>query len=68
MSADRILKALWVVRRGDPDHYQAGVNFGIAIGMASMLPYEQHVRLSDLVVNAARYARLDQEKRQQEAA
>ncbi|MCY1341528.1 hypothetical protein D9M68_138750 [compost metagenome] len=67
MSTKRILAALWMVRRGDPDRYQAGVNFGIAIGMASMLPYEQHVRLSDLALNAARYARFDEKKRQEVA-
>lgn len=59
MNTHRILKALWNVRNGSDFEYQEAINFGIAIGMASMLPYEQHVRLGNLAKNASDYARKD---------
>lgn len=65
MNAEIILKALWNVRNGSPFEYQEGINFGICIGMASMLPYDQHVRLSMLTKNAADYARRDRAAKRQ---
>lgn len=62
MSHQRLLNALWKVRQGNADSYQDGINFGIAIGMASCLPYEQHVRVSDLILNAAQYAKKERAK------
>ena len=59
MKAELILKALWNVRNGSPFEYQEAINFGIVIGMATMLPYDQHVRIGKLVKNAAEYARRD---------
>ena len=59
MKAELILKALWNVRNGSPFEYQEGINFGICIGMASMLSYDEQVRLNALTQNAAAHARLD---------
>ena len=60
-----ILKALWNVRNGSPFEYQEAIDFGIVIGMAAMLSYEQQVRLNILVKNAADYARRDRAAKRQ---
>ena len=60
-----ILKALWNVRNGSPFEYQEAIDFGIVIGMAAMLPYEQQVRLNILAKNAAYYARRDRADKRQ---
>ena len=60
-----ILKALWNVRNGSPFEYQEAIDFGIVIGMAAMLPYEQQVRLNILAKNAADYARRDRAAKRQ---
>lgn len=65
MSTKLILKALWNVRNGSPFEYQEAIDFGIVIGMAAMLPYEQQVRLNILAKNAADYARRDRAAKRQ---
>ena len=60
-----ILKALWNVRNGSPFEYQEAIDFGIVIGMAAMLSYEQQVRLNILAKNAADYARRDRATKRQ---
>ena len=60
-----ILKALWNVRNGSPFEYQEAIDFGIVIGMAAMLSYEQQVRLNILAKNAADYARRDRAAKRQ---
>ena len=65
MNTELILKALWNVRNGSPFEYQEAIDFGIVIGMAAMLSYEQQVRLNILVKNAADYARRDRAAKRQ---
>ena len=65
MNTALILKALWNVRNGSPFEYQEAIDFGIVIGMAAMLPYEQQVRLNILTKNAADHARLDRAAKRQ---
>ena len=65
MNTKLILKALWNVRNGSPFEYQEAIDFGIVIGMAAMLSYEQQVRLNILVKNAADYARRDRAAKRQ---
>ena len=65
MNTKLILKALWNVRNGSPFEYQEAIDFGIVIGMAAMLPYEQQVRLNMLTKNAAANARLDRAAKRQ---
>ena len=65
MNTALILKALWNVRNGSPFEYQEAIDFGIVLGMASMLPYDQHVRLNMLTKNAAANARLDRAAKRQ---
>ena len=65
MNAELILKALWNVRNGSPFEYQEAIDFGIVIGMAAMLSYEQQVRLNILAKNAADYARRDRAAKRQ---
>ena len=65
MSTELILKALWNVRNGSPFEYQEAIDFGIVIGMAAMLSYEQQVRLNILAKNAADYARRDRAAKRQ---
>ena len=65
MKATIILKALWNVRNGSPFEYQEAIDFGIVIGMAAMLPYDQQVRLNMLTQNAADHARLDSAAKRQ---
>ena len=65
MNTKLILKALWSVRNGSPFEYQEAIDFGIVIGMAAMLPYEQQVRLNILTKNAADHARLDRAAKRQ---
>ncbi len=65
MNTKLILKALWNVRNGSPFEYQEAIDFGIVIGMASMLPYDQQVRLNNLTQNAADHARLDRAAKRQ---
>ena len=65
MNTELILKALWNVRNGSPFEYQEAIDFGIVIGMAAMLPYEQQVRLNILAKNAADHARLDRAAKRQ---
>ena len=65
MNTKIILKALWNVRNGSPFEYQEAIDFGIVIGMAAMLPYEQQVRLNILTKNAADHARLDRAAKRQ---
>ena len=65
MNTKLILKALWNVRNGSPFEYQEAIDFGIVIGMAAMLPYEQQVRLNILAKNAADYARRDRAAKRQ---
>ena len=65
MNTKLILKALWNVRNGSPFEYQEAVDFGIVIGMAAMLSYEQQVRLNILAKNAADHARLDRAAKRQ---
>ena len=65
MNTKLILKALWNVRNGSPFEYQEAIDFGIVIGMASMLPYDQQVRLNILAKNAADHARLDRAAKRQ---
>ena len=60
-----ILKALWNVRNGSPFEYQEAIDFGIVIGMAAMLSYEQQVRLNILAKNAADHARMDRAAKRQ---
>ena len=65
MNTELILKALWNVRNGSPFEYQEAIDFGIVIGMAAMLSYEQQVRLNILAKNAAAHARLDRAAKRQ---
>ena len=65
MKSELILKALWNVRNGSPFEYQEAIDFGIVIGMAAMLSYEQQVRLNILAKNAADYARRDRAAKRQ---
>ena len=65
MNTKIILRALWNVRNGSPFEYQEAIDFGIVIGMAAMLPYEQQVRLNILAKNAADHARLDRAAKRQ---
>ena len=65
MNIKIILKALWNVRNGSPFEYQEAIDFGIVIGMAAMLSYEQQVRLNILAKNAADHARLDRAAKRQ---
>ena len=65
MNTKLILKALWNVRNGSPFEYQEAIDFGIVIGMAAMLSYEQQVRLNILAQNAADHARLDRAAKRQ---
>lgn len=65
MNTKLILKALWNVRNGSPFEYQEAIDFGIVIGMAAMLSYEQQVRLNILAKNAADHARLDRAAKRQ---
>lgn len=65
MNTKLILKALWNVRNGSPFEYQEAIDFGIVIGMAAMLSYEQQVRLNILTKNAADHARLDRAAKRQ---
>lgn len=65
MNTALILKALWNVRNGSPFEYQEAIDFGIVIGMAAMLSYEQQVRLNILAKNAADYARRDRAAKRQ---
>ena len=65
MNTKLILKALWNVRNGSPFEYQEAIDFGIVIGMAAMLSYEQQVRLNILAKNAAAHARLDRAAKRQ---
>ena len=65
MNTELILKALWYVRNGSPFEYQEAIDFGIVIGMAAMLSYEQQVRLNILAKNAADYARRDRAAKRQ---
>ena len=65
MNTKLILKALWNVRNGSSFEYQEAIDFGIVIGMAAMLPYEQQVRLNILAKNAADHARLDRAAKRQ---
>ena len=65
MNTKLILKALWNVRNGSPFEYQEAIDFGIVIGMAAMLPYEQQVRLNILAKNAADHARMDRAAKRQ---
>ena len=65
MNTKLILKALWNVRNGSPFEYQEAIDFGIVIGMAAMLSYEQQVRLNILAKNAADYARRDRAAKRQ---
>ena len=65
MNTKLILKELWNVRNGSPFEYQEAIDFGIVIGMAAMLPYEQQVRLNILAKNAADHARLDRAAKRQ---
>ena len=65
MNIKIILEALWNVRNGSPFEYQEAIDFGIVIGMAAMLSYEQQVRLNILTKNAADYARRDRAAKRQ---
>ena len=65
MNTKLILKALWSVRNGSPIEYLEAIDFGIVIGMAAMLPYDQQVRLNMLTQNAADHARLDSAAKRQ---
>ncbi len=65
MNTKLILKALWNVRNGSLSEYQEAIDFGIVIGMAAMLPYEQQVRLNILTKNAADHARMDRAAKRQ---
>ena len=65
MNTKLILKALWNVRNGSPFEYQEAIDFGIIIGMAAMLPYDQQVRLNILAKNAADHARMDRAAKRQ---
>ena len=65
MNTKLILKALWNVRNGSPFEYQGAIDFGIVIGMAAMLPYDQQVRLNILAKNAADHARMDRAAKRQ---
>ena len=65
MNTKLILKALWNVRNGSPFEYQEAIDFGIVIGMAAMLPYDQQVRLNILAKNAADHARMDRAAKRQ---
>ena len=65
MKAEIILRALWNVRNGSPFEYQEAIDFGIVIGMAAMLPYDQQVRVNMLTQNAAAHARLDRAAKRQ---
>ena len=65
MNYQCILQALWNVRNGSPFEYQEAIDFGIVIGMAAMLSYEQQVRLNILAKNAAANARLDRAAKRQ---
>ena len=65
MNTKLILKALWNVRNGSPFEYQEAIDFGIVIGMAAMLPYDQQVRLNILAKNAADHARMNRAAKRQ---
>ena len=65
MNTKLILKALWNVRNGSPFEYQEAIDFGIVIGMAAMLPYDQQVRLNILAKNADDHARMDRAAKRQ---
>lgn len=65
MNTKLILKALWNVRNGSPFEYQEAIDFGVVIGMAAMLPYDQQVRLNILAKNAADHARMDRAAKRQ---
>lgn len=65
MNTKLILKALWNVRNGSLFEYQEAIDFGIVIGMAAMLTYDQQVRLNILAQNAADHARLDRAAKRQ---
>lgn len=65
MNTKLILKALWNVRNGSLSKYQEAIDFGIVIGMAAMLSYEQQVRLNILAKNAADHASLDRAAKRQ---
>ena len=65
MNTKLILKALWNVRNGSPFEYQEAIDFGIVIGMAAMLSYDQQVRLNILAKNAADHARMDRAAKRQ---
>ena len=65
MNTELILKALWNVRNGSPFEYQEAIEFGIVIGMAAMLPYDQQVRLNILAKNAVDHARMDRAAKRQ---
>ncbi len=65
MNTKIILKALWNVRNGSPFEYQEAIDFGIVIGMAAMLTYDQQVRLNILAKNAADHARMDRAAKRQ---
>ena len=65
MNTKLILKALWNVRNASPFEYQEAIDFGIVIGMAAMLPYDQQVRLNILAKNAADHARMDRAAKRQ---
>lgn len=65
MNTKLILKALWNVRNGSPFEYQEAIDFGICLGMASMLSYDEQVRLNKLTKNAADHARRDRAAKRQ---
>ena len=65
MNTKLILKALWNVRNGSPFEYQEAIDFGIVIGMAAMLTYDQQVMVNILTKNAAAHARLDRAAKRQ---
>ncbi|MCY1380826.1 hypothetical protein D9M69_686830 [compost metagenome] len=64
---DRLLRALWAVRNGGSGDYQDGINFGVVLGMACTLPYNQHCNVDVLLLNASDYARMDWKQRRTEA-
>ena len=65
MKSELILKALWNVRNGNPIEYLEAIDFGICIGMATMLSYDEQVRLNALTQNAADHARRDRAAKRQ---
>lgn len=64
---NRLLKALWAVRRGGTYDYQDGINFGVVLGLACTLPFDQQYRINTLLLNASEHARQDWEQRRKEA-